>query len=124
MGRFGLDFRSNGKSLGNGAGALMEKAMKKKLRVIHAKKTGRDIHDQFRDDPYMRLAAGVVIRAIRDFQSRDILKSLDALLFLVDPFSGASIWLDIIGMTITPIKIISTLCGDKCGQYKNNRRVA
>lgn len=44
-------------------------------------------------DPYKILAASTLEQSIRDFKSRDLMASLDALLFWLDP-AGGSLWLE------------------------------
>lgn len=61
-------------------------------------------------EPHARLLAGVLAQTFFDLRSNDPLKSIDALLFFMDP-EGAETYLDAMGYQMEPYKILGKLLG-------------
>ena len=59
-----------------------------------------------RKNPWMRLAAGVVKQALKDFHEDDPVKRVDALLFLISP--DAPWFLNTLGFNADPLKWLRT----------------
>ena len=61
-------------------------------------------------DPMGRLANAVLLKAAHDVRKPNILESLDALAFWLDPW-GAALWLEALGYQVTPAKALTDICG-------------
>jgi hypothetical protein len=62
-----------------------------------------------------RLANAVLLKAANDVRKPDILESLDALAFWLDPW-GAILWLEALGYQVTPAKALTDVCGGNDAQ--------
>ena len=69
-------------------------------------------------EPEARLVAGILAQTFFDLRSTDVLKSVDALLFFMDP-EGAEIYLDAMGYQMEPHKILIKLLGGDLYARKN-----
>jgi hypothetical protein len=74
-------------------------------------------------DPGLRLAAAVVASAVDDLRRQDPLVSLDALIWLT--FGDGPIWLEALGLDVTPDEIFCSIVGRKRnGSVRSGRRLA
>jgi hypothetical protein len=68
--------------------------------------------------PEVRLLAGILTQSFFDFRSRDPVKSVDALLFFLDP-EGGETFLEAMGYQLEPYKILDILSGGEIYAKKN-----
>ena len=73
-------------------------------------------------DPSLRLAAAVVASAVDDLRRQDPLVSLDALIWLT--FGDGPIWLEALGLDVTPDEIFCSIVGRKRNGARSGRRLA
>jgi len=69
--------------------------------------------------PEVRLLAGILTQSFFDFRSRDPVKSVDALLFFLDPEGAETFLYAIMGYQLEPYKILDILLGGEINAKKN-----